>query len=81
MQTDSILFVICLVALLVVAVNGGLLVLLLRSRMPEEIRLLRKAASTARDPWRKEDQDLAELRRRVTDLEGKGPSGEQHGQG
>jgi len=53
---------------LVVLINGVMLLSFSRSRLSEQIRLLRRATQQARDPWKSEDQALEELGRRVSEL-------------
>ena len=59
--------VICLVLLIVVAVNGGLLLSLRRGG--SEVELLRRAAKAARNPWAEREAQIDELRKRVSELE------------
>ncbi|GAB4578106.1 MAG: hypothetical protein Fur0022_08390 [Anaerolineales bacterium] len=56
------------VVVLVIGINGLLLAAFRKGRDIQQIRLWQKAARTARDPWQKENKDLAELSRLVTEL-------------
>jgi len=58
----------CLVAGLVIGVNGFLFISLRRNNLKQQVDILRKASQNARQPWRKEDQALAELSRQVKEL-------------
>ena len=60
--------VICLVAGLVLVINGMLVFLLTRPETKEQIRLLQKAAGSVRDPWRDEKVLLTELHDKVQEL-------------
>ena len=53
---------------MVVLINGVMLLSFSRSRLSEQIRLLRRATQQARDPWKLEDKALEELGRRVSEL-------------
>ncbi len=53
---------------LAVVINAMLLLTVARSGLREQIRLLRHAATRARDPWGAERQALEELDRRVAEL-------------
>ena len=53
---------------LVVLINGVMLLSVSRSRLSEQIRLLRRATQQARDPWKSEHKALEELGRRVSEL-------------
>ena len=61
--------VICLVVLIVVAVNGGLFLAVKRGGSHRQVELLRRAAKTARNPWAEQEQAMDELRERVSELE------------
>lgn len=69
METDNVLLVLCGVLTFVVLLNAGLLLGILRGRTREQITFLGKALNAVRNPWRKQDEQFDELRRRVTDLE------------
>jgi hypothetical protein len=64
----DVLLVLCVAAAMVIVINAGLALGLLRSRTAEQIRLARAALNRARDPWGEEDQALVELHRRVIEL-------------
>lgn len=69
MQELSPLAVILIALGLVVLINGFLLLTIARSSLRQQIRLLRRAASRAQDPWEAEQQALEELEQRVAQLQ------------
>jgi hypothetical protein len=68
METDNVPLVICGVLTFVVLLNAGLLIGILRGRNRERFNVIGKAISAAQNPWREQDEQYDELRRRVTDL-------------
>ena len=68
MDTNG-LIVLVIVLVLVIGINGALFMSLRRGRKFQQFNLWRKAVGRARDPWGNEDRDLAELSRRVQELE------------
>lgn len=68
MKTDNILLVLCGTLALVVLINAGILVALLRSDTSGQLKVLGKALEAVKDPW-KRDEDLKELRQRVSKFE------------
>jgi len=60
--------VICLALGLVVAINGLLILSLTRGSLQQQVELLRRAARVAQSPWKREDEALSELHRRVDRL-------------
>lgn len=76
MDPLRVLAVLCLVALIVVGINGILLIALLRRNPSREINLYRRVATTASAPWKEEDDALDELSRRVARLRRQDPEPE-----
>lgn len=72
----KIIFALALVVLIVVGINGLLLLAVRKKHGFTQIQLWQKAAHTARDPWQKENEQLAELSRLVTDLQKPGENQE-----
>ncbi len=71
--------VVVLLALgLVVLVNGILLLTVAKSGTRQQIRMLRKAAKRARDPWEPEQQALSELRQRIEELTAREEGEDRH---
>ena len=68
METNG-LIVLVIVLVLVIGINGALFMSMRRGRKFQQLNLWRKALGRARDPWGNEDRDLAELSRRVRELE------------
>ncbi len=60
--------VVCLALGLVVGINGLLITALSRGGARKEIELIRRASQSAQSPFRKEDDALRELHRRVVHL-------------
>lgn len=70
---EAALVILCLVGLLVLLVNAGLWFVYRRGGPLKTIETFRKAGQAASNPFKKEDQDLEELARRVEAL--KNPPG------
>ena len=60
--------IICLTIFIVIGINAGIYVSLRRGTSISQIELLRKAAGQISQPWKKEDNALQELSRRVGEL-------------
>lgn len=60
--------VVCLALGLVVGINGLMIIALTRGGVRRQIELMRRATQTAHRPFRKEDDALEELHRRVSNL-------------
>lgn len=60
--------VICLTILLVLLINAMILMLVRRNRPNSEIEMMRRIASTARNPFAKEERQVEELSRLVAGL-------------
>lgn len=74
--------VVVLLALgLVIVINGVLLLTVAKSGTRQQIRLLRKAAKRAQDPWKTEQQALSELRQRIDELTEGEEGRDRHGDG
>lgn len=69
METDNVFLVVCGTLALVLLINAGILVALLRNNSSHQIKTIGKAIETIRDPLGKGNQDLEELRKRITKLE------------
>jgi hypothetical protein len=69
MKTENVLLVICGTLVIVVLINAGILVAMLRSNYQGQFKALGKLFQSARNPWHKEDEDYRELRQRVADLD------------
>jgi hypothetical protein len=65
MDTDRAALVVGAALLLVIVINLGLVVGLLRSKPADQVRRWLGAARRMGDPWSEEDQALEELRKRV----------------
>ncbi len=69
MQTDNVLLIVCGTLLLVLLINAGIMVALLRSNPSNQLKVLSKTFETFQNPWKKGNQDLKELRDRISKLE------------
>jgi hypothetical protein len=69
MKTDNIFLVLCGTLALVVLINAGILVALLRSDTSGQLKVLGKAFEAVKNPLSKGDEDLKELRQRVSKFE------------
>ena len=69
MDTDNVLLIVCGVLTFVVLLNAGLVFSLLRGRNRDRFRVLGKTIEVVRNPWRKQDEQFDELRRRIVELE------------
>lgn len=68
METDKVPLVICGVLTFVVLLNAGLFLGILRGRNGERFNVIGKAINAAQNPWREQDGQYDELRRRVIEL-------------
>jgi hypothetical protein len=68
MNTDNVLPVACLALAIAIGIPAILYLSLRRGQEASFISLMRHAVSRARFPWEDEDEDLAELSRRVDQL-------------
>jgi hypothetical protein len=69
MDTDNILWVVCLAVGIAIGIPALLYLSLRRGQDITTIDLMRHAVGRARAPWGKEDEALAELSRRVSKLQ------------
>lgn len=77
MESKTILFILCIAFGLVVLINGGLVVSLLRNRKSHPYQGVLNVFKTARNPWQHEERNLEELRTRVADLQKEPEEGHQ----
>lgn len=68
MDSKGILIV-CIILLLVVLFNVGLIVSLTSPATREQLRMFTKLAQRARNPWQSQNDGFSELRDRVAKLE------------
>jgi len=71
METDNILWVVCLAVAIAIGIPALLYLSLRRGQDINTIDLMRHAVGRARVPWGDEDEALAELSRRVSKLQEK----------
>ena len=71
MDYGKIALVLCLVGVIVVGINAALYIGLANKSTINQIDLIRKAGKRASNPWKPEDADLMELKRRVEALKSK----------
>ena len=71
MDTDNVLLIVCGVLTFVVLLNAGLVFSLLRGRNRDRFRVIGKAIEVVQNPWREQDEQFGELRRRIVELEEK----------
>ncbi|NIM95728.1 MAG: hypothetical protein GTO18_18665 [Anaerolineales bacterium] len=69
MRTDNVLLIICLVVAGALAINLGLVFILSRSRLEQPYHIIRETLRSARNPWRQENEQLSELRKRILEFE------------
>ena len=69
METDNIFLVLCGTFLLVLAINARAIVMLLRPGSTDQHRSWGNVIQAAKNPWREEEQELNELRKRVDELQ------------
>ena len=69
METENVFLVICGTLVLVILINAGILVALLRSGSSGELKVFGKAIEAVRDPLGKGNQEMKELRQRIVKLE------------
>jgi hypothetical protein len=69
MKTTNVLLVICGTITIVVLINAGILVALLRSNYQGQFKVFGKILQSARNPWQGENDDYRELRKRVAELD------------
>jgi hypothetical protein len=69
MDFERGLLVIGLILILVILFNVVLYFAFTSRSTRQQLRMLGKLAQRARNPWQSEDEALAELRKRITELE------------
>lgn len=69
MNTDNVFLIICGTLVIVLLINAGILVALLRSESSGQLKVIGKAIEAVRDPWGKGNEDFKELRQRISRLE------------
>lgn len=69
MDTDNVLWIICLALVIAIGIPALLYLSLRRGQDINAIDLMRHAVGRARIPWADEDEALAELSRRVSRLQ------------
>ncbi len=69
METNNVFLVICATLAIVLLINAGILVALLRQNPSEQIKVIGKTIEAIKDPLGKGNQDLEELRKRIMKLE------------
>ncbi len=69
MGNESGYLIVCIVIVLVVLFNVGLIFSLTSPATREQLRLLTKLAQRSRNPWQSQNEDLSELRDRIAKLE------------
>ena len=69
METGRVLIITGLVLILVIVFNVILYFASTSRSTRQQLRIIGKLAKQARNPWQNEDRALAELRKRITDLE------------
>jgi hypothetical protein len=69
MNNESAYLIVCIVIVLVVLFNVGLIFSLTSPATREQLRLLTRLVQRSRNPWQSQDDDLSELRDRVAEFE------------
>lgn len=69
MQSDEGMLILCIVGAMVIVINGGLLLLLVRGKPAKEMEIFLRTARTLRNPFKEQEDQQQELRRRVQALE------------
>jgi hypothetical protein len=69
MEFDSGYLIVCIGLILVVLFNVGLIYALTSPATREQLRMLTKLARTSRNPLRSQNDQLSELRERVSKLD------------
>ena len=69
MLKDNPMLIFCIVGVMVLLINGGLLLLLLRGKPVKEMEVFLRAARALRDPFKNQEEQRKELRRRIEELE------------
>lgn len=69
LNTENVLLVIAIVIALVVLVNGGLILMMMRGRGENRYRKFFEGIKGLRNPWEEQDHQLGELGDRVSRLQ------------
>jgi hypothetical protein len=77
MDTSKVLWVVCLAMVIAIGIPAALYAAWSHGNQAGWIEMLQRAAGRARQPWKGEDNDLAELSRRVNELRGDKPKEEK----
>jgi hypothetical protein len=69
MNNESGYLIVCIVIVLVVLFNVGLIFSLTSPATREQLRLLTRLVQRSRNPWQSQDEEMSELRDRVAKFE------------
>jgi len=69
MDTEKAIIIIGVTLAIVLVINAGILATYLRSRSSGRLKVFGRAIQSVRDPFRSENENLNELRNRVSKLE------------
>jgi hypothetical protein len=69
METENVGLIVCGVLIFVALLNTGLIFGVLRGKNRNRFEVIGKAIRAAQNPWRDRDEQIEELRQRVSDLE------------
>ncbi len=73
MDTSKVFWVVCLALVIAVGIPAALYAAYSRGNQTGWLEMIQRAAGRARQPWEGEDNDLAELSKRVNELRGDKP--------
>jgi prefoldin subunit 5 len=71
MDTDKAFLVICATLVIVLFINAGIIVSLIRANKSGQFKSLGKAIAAIQNPFNKGNKELNELRQRISQLEKK----------
>jgi prefoldin subunit 5 len=71
MDTDKAFLVICATLIIVLFINAGIIVSLIRANKSGQFKSLGKAIAAIQNPFNKGNEELNELRQRISQLEKK----------
>lgn len=69
METENVGLIVCGVLIFVALLNAGLILGVLRGQNRNRFEVIEKAIRASQNPWRERDEQIQELRQRVSDLE------------
>lgn len=69
METENVGLIVCGVLIFVALLNAGLILGVLRGQNKNRFEVIGKAIRAAQNPWQERDEQIEELRQRVSDLE------------